>query len=266
MRILILILLASCAHNPKIETELYAQKNGWHSEVVRTPNFDLQTYHRIYPGQPTTVIIEGDGFAYETPTIISEDPTPLEPKVLRLAGKLVKQNVIYLSRPCQYGKMRGCHYKDWTLARYSAQVRDTINQAINHFQERYGFSKIRILGFSGGGTMAALIAAMRHDVSELVTLAGNLSIDKFTLIHDATPLKGSLNPIHFASQLHKIPQLHLVGENDDRVPLEVALHYKESFRDHRCIQIKQLSDLDHFSDWSPAIEYLDSVKVTCKKK
>jgi hypothetical protein len=42
--------------------------------------------------------------------------------------------------------------------------------------------------------VASLVAARRHDVVRLVTVAGNLDHLAWTTLHGVSPLTGSLNP------------------------------------------------------------------------
>ena len=74
-----------------------------------------------------------------------------------------------------------------------------------------------LIGFSGGGAVAALLAEMRNDVAALITVCGNLDHPTWTAMHRVTPLYGSLNPVDHTSRLSALPQVHFVGGADDNV-------------------------------------------------
>ena len=70
---------------------------------VETEFFKLVGFYKVIPtATPITVYVEGDGFAWVTRSVVSDNPTPTKPMLLRLAGIDPKSNVIYLARPCQY--------------------------------------------------------------------------------------------------------------------------------------------------------------------
>ncbi|NIQ12880.1 MAG: alpha/beta hydrolase, partial [Candidatus Dadabacteria bacterium] len=77
------------------------------------------------------------------------------------------------------------------------------------------------VGYSGGGTVAALIATRRNDVSSLTTIAANLDHAEWTRLHHISPLTGSLNAVNFIDKIENIDQLHFVGGKDKIVPKEI---------------------------------------------
>jgi pimeloyl-ACP methyl ester carboxylesterase len=228
------LLLAGCAPdlNPFISRAAYADKiaAGWQKQAFRTDRFDLAGYARLgNPADPSlAVFIEGDGVSYITRTEISPDPTPEHPVALQMAVKHPAANVLYLARPCQYAggyKGRGCEPAFWTSARFAPEAVAALDQAITQFTAARGLRSITLYGYSGGGTMAALLAARRQDVAGFVTVAAVLDHQVWTSHFGDSPLRYSLNPIDSVGQLRGIPQRHFVGQRDSTVPLLVAQSY-----------------------------------------
>lgn len=228
-----------------------AQHSGLIKQVFNTGQFTLTTYSKksdINPGK-LTVYIEGDGYAFQRKNRISPDPTPKSPAALELAAKDPNASVLYIARPCQYltqDLLNECDPKYWSTHRYSEEVITAINDVIN--QNLFG-SKIGLVGFSGGGSIAVLLAARRQDIAWLVTIGANLDHDFWTNLHDVTPLAGSLNPADYAAIIQELPQLHLTGEKDKIVPSTVTRAYLDKTTNHGNIRLKTIPEFDHQCCW-----------------
>ena len=81
--------------------------------------------------------------------------------------------------------------------------------------KRYQFV---LIGFSGGASVATLVAGQRKDVVRLITVAGDLNHALLNQHHGTTPLRGSLNPSEDVDLVRQIPQYHWCGEKDVVVP------------------------------------------------
>lgn len=233
------LMLAGCAPdlNPFISRGAYADKiaTGWQKVSFRTDRFDLAGYTRIgNPADPSfAVFIEGDGVSYITRTEISPDPTPEHPIALQMAVKHPAANVLYLARPCQFSggyKGRGCEPAYWTSARYAPEAVAAMDQAITQFAAARGLHSVTLYGYSGGGTMASLLAARRKDVAGFVTIAGVLDHRAWTGHFGDSPLRYSLNPADSAEQLRGIPQKHFIGQRDSMVPPSLTQAYARRAR------------------------------------
>lgn len=236
----ILILMTGCAALPsrqdrqKLADDLAAPK-GWHASVIATDSFDIQSYgpkvaprlEQLDPQGALTVYIEGDGFAWVTASTPSDDPTPRDPVALQMALAQPRGAAAYLARPCQYtltgsATARPCPQRYWTTARFAEPVVQAESQALDELKQRYGASRLVLVGYSGGGAVAALLAARRADVVALITVAGNLDHLAWTSLHGIRPLEASLNPIDQAGRLARLRQWHLVGEQDRVVPADLV--------------------------------------------
>ncbi len=271
---LFLFLLSGCASvNERVErAEALAIEHGFQKSVIKTKDFLLMTYMRFQKeGLPVSVYIEGDGYAYAGRHRVSPNPTPKNPVSLKLASVDTFPNVIYIARPCQYVPIKdnpNCHQDYWTTKRYSIEVMDATNEAINTLKHKLGFKQIRLIGYSGGGTVAAILATKRNDVIDLRTVAGNLDIDVFVRHHEVTPLAGSMNPVDFANVLINIPQVHYVGEKDDIITETITNSYLDKLMEYdpnlRCIQVQHIIGVSHAKGWETVWQrYADRV-VECK--
>lgn len=83
-------------------------------------------------------------------------------------------------------------------------------------------SAIELIGYSGGGVLAALIAARRTDVRRIVTVAANLDLAVWTRTLGVDAMRNSLDPAREADRIEAIPQYHLAGASDEAVPPSVV--------------------------------------------
>lgn len=272
-----MLVSSGCARDLSIETRLLtaervATQGGLLKEKVETGQFRLTTYHRFGSSSKRLVVyIEGDGFSWVTRNQVSGDPTPINPVALHLASLEQSANVLYIARPCQYvwpGNDPKCQKGYWTNRRTSEEVISSINHVISIFKKRSGTHKIQVVGYSGGGSVAALISARREDVSELITVAGNLNYKMFTDIHHLSPMKNSLDPLEVSGQLSGIAQCHLIGENDRIIPQDIADSFVMRQRQSRqqnsypyCNEIKVLNQVSHSDGWVDV--WPDSVDRVC---
>jgi pimeloyl-ACP methyl ester carboxylesterase len=209
--------------SPQERAEHIAHAGNFERQLVVAPPFVLTTYQRRATGNSDilTVYIEGDGAPWDSATRPPHDPTPLNPVSLRLASRDRRAPLLYIARPCQYlnaTELAACDVRYWTRARFSREVVAAINHAINQTRNALGSQQVRLIGFSGGGVLAALVAAMRHDVDSLVTLAAPLDVTGWAAYHEISPLRESLDPMDFKPAWSRLHQAHLVGARDAVVP------------------------------------------------
>ena len=202
-----------------------AASSGLSREEISAGRFSLTSWHRGLPGaRHITVYIEGDGHAWTSRRRLSEDPTPRDPLALRLAAKDPGAAVLYLARPCQFGGESlapGCDARYWSSHRYAPEVLAALDSALDWARARAGAdvsARFGLVGYSGGGALAALLAQQRDDVAWLLTIAANLDVHAWTSHHGLSPLSGSSDPVTHARRLRGLPQEHLVGDRDEVVP------------------------------------------------
>ena len=257
--ILLCACLTACSSLPSPETrrelaDSLAAKQGWQAMTIPTTSFRLLAYlpHQFEDSGSLAVYIEGDGFAWMSASQPSPNPTPLNPVGLRLALAHPQGNAAYLARPCQYldTDTPTCRTAYWTSQRFAPELVAASNQAIDQLKTLAGASRITLVGFSGGGAIAALIAARRNDVTALVTVAGNMDHEAWTRHHRISPLKGSLNPAHETSRLDQLPQVHFIGGQDRNITLPLMQAYTNRFSGQTRPVIYQEPDFDHQCCWA----------------
>ncbi len=282
-----LALLSGCANVSSYSSHLSArnaviqsQQKGFQEEYIETDNFilyallhdsslqvgqenvphQLNNINNINKAKALHVYIEGDGLAWETRTKISKDPTPTIATALHLAENDPQINnntaVLYLARPCQYILEKNkniCDNKYWTSHRSAPEVIDSTSNAIDQMKEKVAAESVILVGYSGGASVASLVAAKRDDVSFLASIAGNLDIDALTTYHKVTPMYGSLNPLDFAYKTKHIPQRHMSSSADSVVPPFISRIYCNEINQAKaCVEVDSIT---HWGDWEDYWNY-----------
>ncbi|MFN3521648.1 MAG: hypothetical protein ACK4YQ_05325 [Phenylobacterium sp.] len=174
-------------------------------------------------GQVLTVVIEGDGAAHDRRGRPTADPTPRRAASLEIARAWPGGPRAWLGRLCQYGARAdpACTPADWTTGRFSPTAVAAADAAIDQLKARAGAAQVLLVGWSGGGVMAVLVAARRDDVAGLVTLAAPLDLGGWTARQGLTGLADSLDPAGLPP-MPQIPQAHVFGSFDTTVPPDPA--------------------------------------------
>ncbi len=219
---------------------------------IQSGEFLVRTWARIdRTDHDVSVYIEGDGHAWSSRTRRSADPTPHNPIGLRIAVLDTGVNVIYLSRPCMYVPLHynpACNPLLWTDRRFSEAVVAAMDGVLGHARRNVA-GKLHLAGFSGGGAIAALLAARRTDIASLRTFGGNLDHDAVNRHHDVSPMPESLNPIDFAHALAHLPQVHFSGAQDAVVPPFIARDFIRALPTPGCARQVVLENTTHHRGW-----------------
>lgn len=266
-------LLSGCLTVPSASERLsaaegVAREAGFQRSRVRTVPFLLTAYSRItQPGKALHLYIEGDGYAWVTRNRVSGDPTPRQPLALELAAEDPSPNVVYLARPCQYTPMEmnsACEEAYWTDKRFSEEVVRSMDQAVEWFKNKAQSPGVDLIGYSGGGAIAVLIAARRGDVKSLRTVAGNLDPNGLNEYHEVSSLaEGSPDPMEAAGKLAAIPQYHFFGTEDEVVPALISENYAKRSGPSPCVHILPLEGADHVQGWTENWPRLLALPLDC---
>ncbi len=145
-----------------------------------------------------------------------------------------------MSRPC-YQQLRdaNCEAKIWTSERYSAEVVASLAAAIREAAGD-GTREIVLVGYSGGGVLAVLVAEQLVNVSAVVTIAANLDTEAWAAHHGYLPLTGSLNPA-LSTREHAWREVHLQGTEDGVVPIATTARYFTRYPSARALQFEGFS-------------------------
>ena len=232
--------------------EIIAQKGNMTKKIIESGHFSLTTYSKLNNENTDLLIayIEGDGYAFQGKHRLSRDPTPKDPVGLKLAIQDPNPSVVYIARPCQYlttEQLKTCSPEYWSTHRYSEETVSAIDNVINGFAR--GYREIVLVGYSGGGTIAALIAARHQNIKTLITVAANLDHKTWTDIHQVSPLESSLNAKDNALLLKNTKQWHFAGGKDEIVPVPVINSYMQSTGNYSNARMIVIPEFDHQCCW-----------------
>ncbi|MFU7502820.1 MAG: alpha/beta hydrolase [Candidatus Tisiphia sp.] len=260
------LLLSSCASSIETrvkEAEKVASINKFEKKLVQAGDFVITTYQRVSDkDSPYVFYIEGDGSISIGHYAIADNPNPSRVMLFKLATLDTRPNIVYIARPCQYTPVElnpNCNQAYWTDKRMAEEVIESTNIVINSINNG---NPANLVGFSGGGGVAVLVAARNKHIKDIITIAGNLDIENFSKHHGIYTLKESLNPIDYAIKISNIPQLHLSGSKDAIVPSKIMHGYiKASSSD--CTQQKIFPNITHIKGWDKVWQDVLKINLTC---
>ncbi|HJK87765.1 MAG TPA: alpha/beta hydrolase [Candidatus Megaira endosymbiont of Hartmannula sinica] len=283
--IILQISLISCSKKGfNRQINIHSSKHNFKKELIQTKDFVLTSYQKITDKEkPIIFYIEGDGRAFNRHGQITKNPTPKHNTLFTLATIDKKENIVYLARPCQYTDISLnpiCNNNlYWSNGRLSEKVISNINQAIkiirNAVNSEKQTNRFSLVGFSGGGGVAILIAAQNPNiVKDIITIAGNLNHVKFNKYHKVSPMDKSLNPIDYSNIIKNIPQIHLSGGKDFIVPKFIAEEFtnKTNYTNKKNNKLicakhiisKQSTHSNWSKYWEQNLEKLREEKLKCE--
>lgn len=247
-------LLASCgpSHHYEEAARDRIATSAWMIErQIPTDPFLLTAYERVHKfGGTAQLYIEGDGLTYVSNQSISRSPTPKYPVALHLATKDHAKNVIYLSRPCQISGMADgetyCHHRYWTKDRFSPEIIESYQQALNELKRRYGFTDFNLIGYEGGAAIAGTLAGMRDDVLSFRSVSGDLA------------------DIASPDALYNLPQKHYFGVHDEETPAEIWTSYLTTLSGSPCVSHQVVREVGYEDGWANRWGDLIKQPVMCR--
>jgi len=244
------------------DASLGAAESAFDRQEITAGGFRLTVFARIEDAnKPITVYIEGDVRGWNPTADPGIDASPDEYLGLRLATLDPADNVVVISRPCQYGiDDAACLSQTWKSGRLAAQVYSAINRALDYAVSVVPRSRLNLVGYSGGGAIAAVLAARRHDVASLRTIAGNLDPDGNGRTHGSVPQDDFIDPMEIAPRLSLVPQEHFVGDKDAFVPPFLTENFVKAIGQSYCVKVIQIEGATHKTGWEQAWkEYVDKM-------
>ncbi|WP_130469892.1 alpha/beta hydrolase [Candidatus Magnetaquicoccus inordinatus] len=252
---LLLLLLANGCSSRLEHARQLAESGQMREQKLQTRHFTLQSYVRLQSGEPLLVVyIEGDGAAWITENRLSDDPTPKQALALQLAIADHSPSVAYLARPCQFvqeAERKNCSPHYWSTARYAPEVVQALQEGIEQLQRQTGATRLRLVGYSGGGSLAILLARALQP-ERLVTVAAPLDTAAWTAWHQHTPLAQSRNPAESLPEIAQIRQSHWVGGKDKVVPKELSQQILAQQTDSLRQSLIEQKDFTHYCCWASA--------------
>lgn len=246
-----------------------AKQQGFVEKPLQTDPFLFTLYEKKSHTVPNIhLYIEGDGNSWITKHKLSTNPTPKHPLALQLALRDPHPHILYLARPCQYTAPQRdphCHPQFWSSHRYAPIVLHALHEALDQIQQKNNHSTFTLIGFSGGGCIAVLLAGTRQDVTGLITVAGDLDHTALNRHHKTSPLHGSVHPDSVMQRLQNrhLPQQHWSASEDTIVPPWVAQQFIQKLADPGCAQHHILKGATHHKGWKEKWPVIITSPLTC---
>jgi pimeloyl-ACP methyl ester carboxylesterase len=271
----LVLVLNACAQGPsamrRTEADRIAMPVFMYDRTIRTDQLNLHARERIRDkDKPVHVYIGGAGTAgLATETMRNtDDPTPDDPVALRMAAQDSHANVIYLARPCQYKRnhdQQGCALNYLGGGSFSNTVITTYMQALDDIKAYHDVEEFDLIGYSGGGGIAAILAARRYDVYSLRTVAGILDTKALTDTNANISLYRGTNPAGIADQLVNMPQHHFVGQKDEHITPAIFHSFAQAMGKRHCLNYSLLSKANHTIGWVERWQSLLDAPLGCAK-
>lgn len=238
-------LLAACA-SPGEKFTAAARARNFDFETIKTQDFELAIFRKAGSTSGNLhVYLDGDGSPWLDRRRVAHDPTSRQRLVLELMAR-DPATAILLGRPCYYLTTAACDAHLWTQARYGETVVNNMVEALKKEQIRHN-RQITLVGYSGGGTLAMLIAARLPAVRRVVTVAANLDVEAWTKHHGYSALDASLNPAKEPVLRANVRETHWFGGADTNVPF----HLMEAVaRRGPQATVRLVPEFDHHCCWS----------------
>lgn len=246
----LVMILVACA-TPAENFSATALEYGFQAQIIPGEKFQHQVYSNILAradqAEILHVYLDGDGSPWRNQYSVASDPTARNPLMLALMQQ-DSHAAILLGRPCYYGLQDdiGCNESLWTEKRYAAEIVASIQAALQYWLTQHTATKIVLIGYSGGGTLAALMAQTFRPLQAVVTFAANLDVDAWSLHHEYPVLSESLNPMRQPILAAEIQQLHFAGAMDNNVPSFIIQNYANKQNNAQFISYPQV---DHVCCW-----------------
>jgi pimeloyl-ACP methyl ester carboxylesterase len=241
-------MLAGCATPAQRYAEA-AREDGFARVVLPGSGFRHVAFYAGLDdgGRVLHVYVEHDGTPWLDPSHVAADPTPRRPLALALMARDSGPRLL-LGRPCYFDAVHdaGCDATMWTQRRYAPEVVASMADALRAFLAEHPYPRVVLIGYSGGGTLAWLMASRVPETIGVVTLAANLDTDGWTRVHGYTRMAGSLNPAWQPPLPRAVREVHYVGGRDENVPPSLALAFRAR---HPQATIVELPQFDHRCCW-----------------
>ena len=238
--------------------------------TIHTDHFPIAVFERIgEKNAAATIYIEGEPRGSINSHTTRFDPTPLDPVGLKMAVKDKSENLIYLGQPCAYftvDVMTKCDRELMTTRRFSDDVIEGYSKVLQHYKDIYGVSGFHLVGYSGGGSIAALLANKHPEVLSLRTVAANLNTNIAERISNTESFRGSRNPSEDVFTLGVVPQHHFIGARDEFVRPAILAGYLSEIGPSRCVRTTLVPGVSHRNGWEEIWPSLMNAPLDCKAR
>lgn len=243
-------LLASCSGIP--DAQQLADRHGLSLRQLPGGPFLLPVLAPpdLAEGGALHVYLEGDGRPW-LGRVRAHNPTGHSTVALELM-LADPHPALLLGRPCYHHAgtpAPPCEADLWTEGRYSQPVLEALAEALGQLVSEHQPASLVLVGYSGGGVLALLLAQRQTLPTTVVTVASNLDTAAWTEHHRHLPLDGSLNPARDIAPGGAFRQIHLAGARDTVVPPATTARYRAR---HPNAEYRLLEAFDHRCCWVEA--------------
>jgi pimeloyl-ACP methyl ester carboxylesterase len=254
--VLTTLLLLGCS-TPAQHFSAHANTLGFAEKQVTSDQFQhVVFFNQLSGNQVLHVYLDGDGTPWEKRRWVASDPTSRNPMILDLMAADQKPSAL-IGRPCYHRRQLlnddNCRPELWTSHRYSKEVVASMVEVLQKWLANNPYPNLVFVGYSGGGTLAMLIAPYFKQTRLIITIAANLDVAEWNAHHGYAPFEHSLDPANKTASFRTIPQVHLAGAKDKVVPLGLIKKFAQK-NEHATF--KEFPEADHRCCW---LEYWESV-------
>lgn len=240
--------MVSACHSPHQLFDRQALAVALSPQVIKTGFFS----HKIYKNNRQSkgrlhIYLTGDGLPWVAGVVPATDPTPRDTIIFSLIEQ-DRSSALILGRPCYHGLDNEalCDHSLWTSKRYAPVIINSLSIAIQRLSEQYKANDLVLIGYSGGGALAVLLAETIPNVSAVITIGANLNTQWWTQHHNLLPLTGSMDPVKRPSLPATIIQKHYVGSEDKIIPAALIETYTNI---HLASELVIIKDYNHQCCW-----------------
>lgn len=207
---------------------------------IETEYFTFTVWEKstLQRGGNLRIYIEGDG-----------NPNPKEKIALYYAEQDPSDNVVYVTRPCQWSQDKICKVKPqiYKGQRFHPEVLREIQELITYLIRKYQAKSIELIGYDGGGLIAMEVAT-HIQPKRVITIAGILDLNSYILYNGLKEMNDAVNPADKLGTLKNIPQIHYVGTKDEITPARVAERFVAKMNNPKSAVVKRVKGVHH-TNW-----------------
>lgn len=212
----------SVGHDQTSKITPVLQEKHWRTEKLTSDELSLNVYYpeHLKPSNSLVIYFGESGYRHFFDFFASQKRVALD-----MAHTQPEGVSMFIQWPCQQISADNSECKSIFAVdkRFDPVVLWSMSDAIDQLKRKTTINQIILVGYGDGGLMASLIAARRHDVVGLVTVATPFDLpvmDGQTILSDEV-----IREHHFVS----LPQIHLVGSDDKNVQATATQQFLHAF-------------------------------------
>ena len=173
----------------------------------------------------------------------------------------LNDNIIYLSRPCQYLTSVRCKKEIWTSLQYSEEVLNVYKKILSELSKQY--DEVHLVGYSGGAAIVIYLGSLKElSIKSIRTVAGNINPDEISNLLKLSGYKKSANFYSLENQIKNISQTHYYGIKDKVIPKDLHFNYADRHINNKCVIIQSVK-ASHNDGWANFWKNNNKLKLNC---